>query len=97
MCIRDRVGLLPNAKKTKCMFFNNQVDPGLKTRDEEAIEPVDNFKYLGSWTSDSEHDFKVRKVSAWIACNKLRKVWTSKLPRATKIRLFRATVESVFF
>ena len=25
----------------------------------------------------------------------MRKVWTSKLPRATKIRLFRATVESV--
>ena len=34
-------------------------------------------------------------ASAWIACNKMRKVWTSKLPWATKIRLFRATVESV--
>ena len=34
-------------------------------------------------------------ASAWIACNKMRKVWTSKLPWATKIRLFRATVESI--
>ena len=34
-------------------------------------------------------------ASAWIACNKMRKVWTSKLPWATKIRLFRVTVESV--
>ena len=80
------------------MFFNNHVDPGLKTRDDEAIEPVENFKYLVSWISDSEHDFrKVKKVSAWIACNKMRKVWTSRLPRATKIRLFRATVEFAFF
>jgi len=69
-----QVGLLPNAKKTKYMFFNNQVDPKLKTRDDEAIEPVENFKYLGSWISDSEHDFKIRKVSAWIACNKMRKM-----------------------
>ena len=45
------------------MFFNNQVDPGLKTLDDEAIEPAENFKYLVSWISDSEHDFKVRKVS----------------------------------
>ena len=79
------------------MFFNNQVDPGLKTRDDEAIEPAENFKYLGSWISDSEQDLKVRKVSAWIACNKMRNVWNPKLPRATKIRLFRATVEPVFF
>ena len=45
------------------MFFNNQVDPELKTLDDEAIEPAENFKYLVSWISDSEHDFKVRKVS----------------------------------
>ena len=47
------------------------------------------------WISDSEHHFKVRKASTWIACKKIRKVWTSKLPKAAKIRLFRATVESV--
>ena len=39
--------------------------------------------------------FKVRKASAWIACNKMTLVWTSMLPRATKIKLFGATVESV--
>ena len=77
------------------MFFNHKVDPGTKTRYDEVIEPVENFKYLGSWINDSEHDFKFSKASAWIACNKMRKAWTSKLPHATKIRLFRATVESV--
>ena len=29
------------------MFFNHHVDAGLKTRDDEVIEPVENFKYLG--------------------------------------------------
>ena len=55
----------------------------LKTPDNEVIEPVENFKYLGSWISNSDHNFKVRKASAWIACNKMRF-------RAQ----FRATVES---
>ena len=43
------VSLLSNAK---CMFFNHQVDPGLKTRDDEAFEPVENLKYLGSVTEN---------------------------------------------
>lgn len=30
------------------MFFNQNVDAGLKTRDDEVVEPGENFKYLGS-------------------------------------------------
>ena len=56
------------------MFFNHHVDAGLKTRDDEVIEAVENFKYLGSWISDTEHDFKVRKVSTWIARDKIEKI-----------------------
>ena len=56
------------------MFFNHHIDAGLKTRDDEVIESVGNFKYLGSWISDTEHDFKVRKASAWIARNKMKKI-----------------------
>ena len=74
----------------------HHVDLGLKTRDDE-IEPVENFQYMGSWISDSGHDFKIRKASAWIACNKMRKVWASKMARGTKMRRFRVTVESVLF
>ena len=56
------------------MFFYHHVDAGLKTQDSKAIiEPAENFKYLGSWISDSEQDFKARKASAWIACNKINK------------------------
>ena len=78
------------------MFFNHHVDAGLKTRDDEVIGPVENFKYLGSWISETGHDFKVRKASAWIARNKMEKLWSSKLLQASKIKLFQATVESVF-
>ena len=74
-----KVVLLPNAKKTKYVFCNHHVDAGLETRDDEVIKPVENFKCLGSWISNSEHDFKDRKASAWIAYSKMRKVWTSKL------------------
>ena len=43
------------------MLFNHHVDPGLKTRHEEVIKTVEYSKYLGSWISDSEHDFKVTR------------------------------------
>ena len=43
------------------MFFYHHVDAGLKTQDSKAIEPAENFRYLGSWMSDSEQDFKARK------------------------------------
>ena len=48
-------------RKTKYTLFNHHVNPELKTRDDNVIEPVENFKYLGSWISDWEHDVKVRK------------------------------------
>ena len=51
--------------------------------------------WVHAWISDSGHDFNIRKASAWIACNKMRKVWTSKMARGTKMRRFRVTVDSV--
>ena len=43
----------------------------------------------------TEWDVKQRKAAAWRACSKLTKIWRSSLPRALKLRLFAATVESV--
>ena len=53
------------------------------------------MKYLGAWTESSASDIAVRKALAWSACHRLRKIWTSKLRRQIKERLFLATVESV--
>ena len=39
--------------------------------------------------------YKNRKVLAWNACHKLRNIWTSKIPKKIKTRLFVSTVESV--
>ena len=43
----------------------------------------------------TEKDFAVRKALAWIACHKLKSVWSSTLKRNLKVRIFLATVESV--
>ena len=89
-----QVGLHMNSAKTKCMKFN-QDHVQLKTQDDSQLEIVDDFKYLGSWVKSSEQDVKVRKAMAWKACNKLSKIWQSRLSRNVKIRLFQTTVESV--
>jgi hypothetical protein len=60
------------------------------------IEEVSDFCYLGSWIRTSDKDFSARKVQAWAAADKLKRVWKApQLSRELKIRLFRATVESV--
>ena len=56
---------------------------------------VNDFKYLGSWLSDSTKDFRVREALAWKAWTRLVKIWKSKLfNRAMKLKLFLACVES---
>ena len=59
------------------------------------LNQVDDYKYLGSFLSSSEKDFKVRKGMAWSACNKMHNIWSSQLSRELKINIFRATVEPI--
>ena len=44
---------------------------------------------------DSDKDFKSRKALAWVACNKLEKLWHSTLPDDTKIYLFQCLIEPI--
>lgn len=60
--------------------------------DSTPIKIIHNFKYFGSLMSDSFKDFEVRTSLVWSVCNKLSKVWKSKL----NCNIFLATVESVF-
>ena len=39
---------------------------------------------------------KTRRAQAWIACNKLTKIWKSSLNKKLKLKLFVAAVESIF-
>jgi hypothetical protein len=45
---------------------------------------------------NSEHDFKIIKQLAWTAIIKLFRIWKSThINREIKIKLFRATIESI--
>ena len=90
----NKVGLLMNEKKTEVMAFNTQ--GSLISRSGQVIKQVDDFKYLGSYLSNSAKDINVRIGCAWAAIRKLDSLWQSKLPRAYKIMFFKATVESVY-
>ena len=67
----------------------------IKTVSGHILKRVEDYKYLGSFTSSSEKDFNTRKGMAWSACNDLHKVWTSKLSHRIKIRVFRACIEPI--
>ncbi len=89
------VGLHLNTGKTKTLLVNIPPTSSIQTLDGTKLKNVSDFKYLGSSLPDSFQDFKCRKAQAWSACNKLDKIWKSDLYRATKIKFFRACVESI--
>ena len=87
------VGLHINAKKTEYMSIN---DAGLmKSLDDQIIQEVLDFVYLGSNVQSSEKDMTIRITKAWAALNKLTSIWKSNLPDDLKRSFFRAVVESV--
>ncbi|XP_014779467.1 uncharacterized protein LOC106875731 [Octopus bimaculoides] len=90
-----KVGLYCNANETELQVFNHEMPASVKVRDGKSLKVVENFKYLGAWTQSTENDIVAREALAWSACHKSRKVWSSKLARKLKVRLFLATVESV--
>ena len=92
---RKNLSKLLDAKKTEIQVLNHDTPVEIKVKSGKTLKIVENFKYLGAWTESTEKYFAVRKALAWSACHKLRKVWSSKLPRKIKVRLFVATVESV--
>ena len=90
-----KIGLHLNAKKTELITFNFEDEITILTTKGNKVANVLDFKYLGGWMASSEKDFEIRKAMAWSACNKLKLIWSSNLSKFLKIRLFRATVESV--
>ena len=92
----EAVGLHVNVLKTEYMIINiNDPDPDIKSLDGSSLNQVSDFKYLGSYIADSKKDFQTRKGMAWSACNKLQKIWNSKIPSSLKLKFFRACVEPV--
>ena len=44
---------------------------------------------------DSHKDFRVRTALAWVACNKLEKIWRSNINNSIKVELFQSLVEPI--
>ena len=42
-----------------------------------------------------EKDMKSRKALAWVACNKLNKIWHSTLANETKVYIFKTLIEPI--
>ena len=50
----------------------------IKTKSDGSIRIATDFKYLGPWI-DGSGNMKTRKAQAWVASNKLGKIWKSNL------------------
>ena len=90
------IGLKINSKKTEAMYFDIDNTEHIHTILNSKIKIVDNFKYLGAWMESSEKDFNIRKALAWSAANKMKKLWKSSIQDSLKIRIFRATIETIY-
>ena len=92
--IAAEVGLVINASKTKVLTVNIK-EPKILLNNTE-LEVVTDFQYLGSYIGCADHDMKCRKGKAWSAFWLLQRVWSSSTPIQMKMRLFKASVLSVF-
>ena len=94
------LGLKVNTKKTKVMRMNN-VNTAPITANNEVVEDVTSFTYLGSeitHTGGSGEDIKARLGKAQGAFYKLRKIWNDgQLSKRTKLRILRTNVLAVLF
>ena len=93
------VGLHINLQKTEYIRigdFSDDNHPALRVSSGDIAE-VSDFRYLGSWIMSPHKDFAVRRACAYEVAIKLWRVWKSGCSRKTKIRVFKATVESVLF
>ena len=76
--VAAEVGLIINAKKTKVLAVNIS-DPRVLLNNNE-LEVVTDFQYLGSYIASAEHDMKCRKGKAWSAFWLLQRIWSSTTP-----------------
>ena len=90
----NAVGLHLNESKTNYLPINSPHGI-VKASSGMVLDAVDDFVYLGAHLDNPEHEFAVRKTKAWAACHQMKKIWSSKMRRQLKIRLFIATVESI--
>ena len=61
------------------------------------IKIVDNLlQHLGSWMQSTEKAFIIRKALSWSAANKMKKLWKLSIGDSLKVRIFTATIETIY-
>ena len=92
--VADQTGLQINSAKTKILDLTSKPDD-IKLND-QALEKVNNFTYLGSkmsTTGDTTPEISTRIALAANAFNRLSNIWKSKtLRKRTKLKIFNACV-----
>ena len=86
--------IIPKRSKTIYMHLNPSTNTSLVSSDGSPTELVQDFKYLGGYT-DSGYDMNTRIGQAWSALNSLDKVWKAAIKNETKIKVFKASVETI--
>ena len=88
-------GLNINYNKTKVLYVNLSKEN--ITCDDNAIEAVDDFKYLGAYIMTTQRDLLYRRALAWISFWRLDKVWKSNsITLPLKRKLFDSLILSIF-
>ena len=77
------------------MTFNQPAGGILTALNGNVIKEVEDYKYLGAWISSTKKDFSTMRARAWDIAHKLKPLWTSRMPRSTKVGVLTAAVESV--
>ena len=88
------IGLFLNAGKTKFMHLNPTSEVALHTLNGSEIKKFDDFLYLGGYTK-TVRNIETRTGKAWGALHSLSKMWVSPIKKKTKMRVFKASVESI--
>ena len=83
-----KISLKINAKKTKSVVFNHQLPVTLHTLDGSKLEIVQDFKYLGSLTQNTEADIKSRKAAAWKSLQQTQEHLESTTRKILQIETF---------
>ena len=89
--VAKKVGLHANYTKTKVMFENivNPISQKIELLDKSTLDIIDDYKYLGSYISDSYSDFRRRKDIASSIFWLLSKIWRAKdIPLKLKLKLW---------
>ena len=87
------VGLFLNAPKTKYMHLNPLSNTTLVSSDGSPNELVQDF--LEDNYTDSGYDMNTHIGQAWSALNSLDKVWKAAIKKETKLKVFKASVETI--